>query len=98
MLNNTLSPSSFRSKLEDTVKSMQTKFSGIKLVLCSIIPDSSSEMIDGATMLKYIIQEVVDRNGPNADVAFLYMDAHTSREGVHPKKPFIGRTAKTINC
>ena len=99
MMNNLLSSTSFRSKVCELKNTVAEKFPNVTLIICSIIPDSTPAMIDGAAMLNSILQDIAHTSGPNvrfADTASRYTDAHNSMSGVHPKPAYIWRMGQTI--
>ena len=99
MVNHSLSPSSFRIKVTHFVETALARNPSVKVVICSLIPDSSEEMIDGAAMLNGIPQDIANLKGANvlyADTASRFTDAHRSMDGVHPKDGYVGRMAQEI--
>ena len=52
MVNHNLSPSSFRIKATHFVETSLARNPSVKVVTCSLIPDSSEEMIDGGGDVK----------------------------------------------
>ncbi len=83
-----LSISQYRERMERFVQAARSTHPTAKIVLCSILPDSTPDMIEGAAMLNSILTDMTD------DINVVYADTQSklavdAMDGVHPRKTHI---------
>ena len=94
---NKLSPTTFRMKIKQFINTVKERGQDIKIVLCSILPDTTPDMVDGADMMNSILQEFTNIPGViYGDTWSRFADYHYSMNGVHPKPACAARITQTI--
>ena len=100
LLNKSMSPTTFRMKVDIFVKCVTVSSPNAKIIICSFIPSDDQESKDGAAMLNAVLQDAADSITANnvtfANTATKFVNKSQMMDGVHPKLAYMGRMARVI--